>query len=137
MRGHLKTIEIITTRREELIDITRQVTDIIQGSNHMSGVCHVFVPHATSGVIINENDDPNITLDFLDVMKTMAPRGSFRHNRIDGNGDAHIKSAIVGASETIPFHNGELLLGTWQSVMLCEFDGPRKKRKIIVSIIPE
>jgi secondary thiamine-phosphate synthase enzyme len=133
----MKTIEVSTTRREELLDITHLIENVIQESDINDGLCHIFVPHATSGVIINENDDPNITLDFLDVMKSMAPRGSFRHDRIDGNGDAHVKSAIVSASETVPFHNSELLLGTWQSIMICEFDGPRKRRKIIVTIIPE
>ncbi len=84
---------------------------------------------------MNENDDPNIIEDVLGVLRKLAPRGTFLHDRIDGNGDAHIKSTIVGPSESIPFENGRLMLGTWQSVMLCEFDGPKHMRRVIVTLL--
>ncbi len=121
--------------REDLIDITSEINSAIRESTIKSGVCNIYVPHATSGVIVNENDDPNIIHDVLDVLRKLAPKGSFLHDKIDGNGDAHVKSAIVGPSESIPFENRHLLLGTWQSVMLCEFDGPKQSRKVIITLI--
>ena len=121
--------------REDLIDITSEINSAIRESTIKSGVCNIYVPHATSGVIVNENDDPNIIHDVLDVLRKLAPKGSFLHDKIDGNGDAHVKSAIVGPSESIPFENSRLLLGTWQSVMLCEFDGPKQSRKVIITLI--
>ncbi len=131
----VEKITIQTARRTDLIDITGEIEEVIRRSSLQAGMCNVFVPHATAGIIINENDDPNIILDFLDVLKRIAPQGTFRHDSIDGNGDAHIKSAIIGASETIPFSDGKLLLGTWQSVMFCEFDGPKFARNIILTLI--
>ena len=121
--------------REDLIDITSKINSAIRESTIKSGVCNIYVPHATSGVIVNENDDPNIIHDVLGVLRKLAPKGSFLHDKIDGNGDAHVKSAIVGPSESIPFENRHLLLGTWQSVMLCEFDGPKQSRKVIITLI--
>ena len=121
--------------REDLIDITSEINSAIRESTIKSGVCNIYVPHATSGVIVNENDDPNIIHDVLGVLRKLAPKGSFLHDKIDGNGDAHVKSAIVGPSESIPFENSRLLLGTWQSVMLCEFDGPKQSRKVIITLI--
>jgi secondary thiamine-phosphate synthase enzyme len=121
--------------REDLIDITSEINSAIRESTIKSGVCNIYVPHATSGVIVNENDDPNIIHDVLSVLRKLAPKGSFLHDKIDGNGDAHVKSAIVGPSESIPFENSHLLLGTWQSVMLCEFDGPKQSRKVIITLI--
>ena len=121
--------------REDLIDITSEINSAIRESTIKSGVCNIYVPHATSGVIVNENDDPNIIHDVLGVLRKLAPKGTFLHDKIDGNGDAHVKSAIVGPSESIPFENSRLLLGTWQSVMLCEFDGPKQSRKVIITLI--
>ena len=129
-----KELRFPTDRREDLIDITGEINAVISESGRDSGVCNIYIPHATSGVVVNENDDPNIIEDVLGTLRKMAPRGSFLHDRIDGNGDAHVKSAIVGPSESIPFENRRLLLGTWQSVMLCEFDGPKYGRKVIVTL---
>ncbi len=129
-----KELTFPTDRREDLVDITAEINAVISESGMDSGVCNIYVPHATSGVVVNENDDPNIIEDVLGTLRKMAPRGSFLHDRIDGNGDAHVKSAIVGPSESIPFENRRLLLGTWQSVMLCEFDGPKYGRKVIVTL---
>ena len=129
-----KELTFSTDRLEDLVDITAEINEVISESGMDSGVCNIYVPHATSGVVVNENDDLNIIEDVLGTLRKMAPRGSFLHDRIDGNGDAHVKSAIVGPSESIPFENRRLLLGTWQSVMLCEFDGPKYGRKVIVTL---
>ena len=129
-----KELTFSTDRLEDLVDITAEINEVISESGMDSGVCNIYVPHATSGVVVNENDDPNIIEDVLGILRKMAPRGSFLHDRIDGNGDAHVKSAIVGPSESVPFENRRLLLGTWQSVMLCEFDGPKYGRKVIVTL---
>ena len=129
-----KELTFSTDRLEDLVDITAEINEVISESGMDSGECNIYGPHATSGVVVNENDDPNIIEDVLGTLRKMAPRGSFLHDRIDGNGDAHVKSAIVGPSESIPFENRRLLLGTWQSVMLCEFDGPKYGRKVIVTL---
>lgn len=124
-----------TKKKQELIDITDRVNSIIGKSKVDNGICNVFAAHATAAIIINENWDPNICLDLLDALNKNVPSGIWRHDKIDGNADAHIKSAILGPSETMPIKNGELQLGKWQSIMMVELDGPRKDRKIIVTII--
>lgn len=130
-----KELTFSTNQHEDLIDITREINTVISDSDIHNGVCNIYIPHATSGVLVNENDDPNIIEDVLGVLRKLAPRGTFLHDRIDGNGDAHVKSAIIGPSESIPFENDRLILGTWQSVMLCEFDGPKQSRKVIITLI--
>ena len=129
-----KEFTFSTDRHEDLVDITSEINAAIVESGMEHGVCNIYVPHATSGVLVNENDDPNIIEDVLGVLRKIAPKGSFLHDRIDGNGDAHVKSAIIGPSESIPFENSQLLLGTWQSIMLCEFDGPKYSRKVIITL---
>lgn len=126
---------ISTSKKHELIDITGKISDIIKKSKIKDGVCNVFAAHATAAIIINENYDPNICLDLLDALNKLVPAGIWRHDRIDGNADAHIKSAILGPQETIPIKNNELSLGRWQSVMFVELDGPRNNRKIIVTVL--
>ncbi len=124
-----------TSKKQEVIDITDKVNSIIKKSKIKNGICNVFAAHATASIIINENYDPDICLDLLDALNKLIPSGIWRHDRIDGNGDAHIKSAILGPSETIPIKDGELSLGRWQSIMMVELDGPRANRKIIVTIV--
>lgn len=124
-----------TSKKQELIDITGKLNSIIKKSKIKNGICNVFAAHATAAIIINENYDPNICLDLLDALNKLVPSGIWRHDRIDGNADAHIKSAILGPSETIPIKNGELSLGRWQAIQFCELDGPRSDRKIIVTIL--
>ncbi len=132
----LREFVISTNKSEELIDITHEIHRIVHESGIKNGLVHVFVPHATAGIILNESADPNIKTDFLNAIERAIPkRANYLHDRIDRNAAAHIRSAIVGSSLTIPLYNGELLLGTWQSIMFCEFDGPRSHRKIIVQII--
>ncbi|MBS3105469.1 secondary thiamine-phosphate synthase enzyme YjbQ [Candidatus Woesearchaeota archaeon] len=128
-------IILSTSKKQELADITDKVNGIIKKSKVKNGICSVFAAHATAAIIINENYDPNICLDLLDALNKLIPAGVWRHDRIDGNADAHIKSAILGPSETIPIKNGELDLGRWQSCMFVELDGPRSNRKIIVTIL--
>ena len=128
-------ITLSTSKKQEFIDITSKLNSIIKKSKISSGICNVFATHATAAIIINENYDPNICLDILDALNKLVPNGIWLHDKIDGNADAHIKSAMLGPSETIPIKNNALELGTWQSVAFCELDGPRSNRKIIVTII--
>jgi secondary thiamine-phosphate synthase enzyme len=127
-------ITLPTSKKQELIDISLQVKSIVKKSKINGGLCNIFAMHATAAIIINENADPNICLDTLDALNDLIPSGKWRHDKLDGNADAHIKSTIFGPSETIPIKNNELQLGTWQSPMLVELDGPRS-RKIVVTII--
>jgi secondary thiamine-phosphate synthase enzyme len=96
------------------------------------GFCLVYIPHATAGIILNESADPNIKSDFLAAInKSIPEHANYLHDRVDNNAAAHIKSAIVGSSVTIPIKDNKLKLGTWQAIMLCEFDGPRTRRVIV------
>ena len=124
-----------TSKGQELIDVTDKINAVIKKSKVKNGICNVFAAHATAAIIINENYDPNICLDLIDALNKLIPKGIWRHDRIDGNADSHIKSAILGSSETIPIKNGKLRLGQWQACMFAELDGPRNNRKIIITII--
>ena len=121
---------IRTKGKTEILDITEQIASII-GKQGGEGVCCVYVPHATAAVVINENADPNIGLDLLDALAALVPEGKWRHDRIDDNGAAHVKAAILGPGEMIPYRDGRPLLGRWQSVMLVELDGPRQRRVLV------
>jgi len=125
----MNAIKIVTKKKYEVIDITKEVEKHVKEVKE--GTVLVFTPHATAGIIINENYDPNIGLDIMEALDNMMPEGKWRHDKVDNNAAAHIKSAIIGPSETIPVKDGKLLLGTWQSICLYEFDGPRE-RKIII-----
>ena len=131
-----EVISISTSKRQELVDITESVASIVKKSKIKEGICHIFIMHSTAAIIINENYDPNICLDLLDALNELIPKGKWRHDKIDGNADAHIKASILGPSEMIPIKDGKLQLGRWQSVVFCELDGPRSNRKIIVAIMP-
>lgn len=127
---------INTPKKQELIDITSQVNELVAKSKVENGICNVFVTHATAAIIINENHDPNICIDLLNALNKVFPdKAGYLHDRIDGNAGAHIKAAILGPSETIPIENGKLKLGTWQSLMLVELDGPRSRRNVEVRVI--
>jgi|TARA_Y100000310_G_scaffold271804_1_gene286448 secondary thiamine-phosphate synthase enzyme len=127
-------ITISTTKKQELIDITDEVSSIVKKSKVKEGLCNIFTTHATAAIIINENADPNICLDTIDALNKIIKDGIWRHDKIDNNAASHIKSTILGPSETIPIKDGHLQLGTWQAPMLVELDGPRN-RKIIVQIV--
>lgn len=130
-----KEITVSSNKREELIDITSLVKEVVKESKVKQGICTLYTPHATGAIIINENADPNICDDVLEALSKLIPAGKWRHDRIDNNADAHIKSSIIGPSRTIPIKNGDLQLGTWQDIFLAELDGPRSRRRIIITII--
>ena len=119
--------------REEMIDITADVEKVIGADEAWDGTCVVYTQHTTCGVTVNENADPDVQSDMLGFLKRLLPQHepNFKHG--EQNSDAHIKSSLVGCSVTVPFENGKLLLGRWQGIYLCEFDGPRE-RKMIVSV---
>lgn len=128
--------EIATKKSEELIDITDAVSDIVARAKVDAGLVHVFIPHATAAVILNESADPNIKTDFLNAIEKAIPRrAGYLHDRVDQNAAAHIRSALAGPSVLIPLHGGRLALGTWQAIMFCEFDGPRHGRRVIVQVL--
>jgi secondary thiamine-phosphate synthase enzyme len=116
-----------TRKTQEMLDITPQVSEIVAASGVADGICMIYVRHATAAVVINENADPNVCQDILDALGRMIPEGAWRHDRVDNNAAAHIKATILGPSETVPVGGGSLQLGTWQSLMLVEFDGPRDR----------
>ena len=120
-------LTIHTRKTQEMIDITSQVGEVVRHSGVESGLCLVYVPHATAAIVINENADPNVCQDILDALGRMVPEGAWRHDRVDNNAAAHIKATILGPSQAIPVQEGSLRLGTWQSVMLVELDGPRDR----------
>jgi len=122
-----------TQRMQDMVDITRPVADAVRQSGVADGICLVYVLHATAAVVINENADPNVCEDILEALGQLIPEGRWRHDRIDSNAAAHIKATILGPSETVPVRDGRLRLGTWQSLMLVELDGPRE-RSVIVEV---
>lgn len=124
---------IRTNRKWHVIDITSQVTEIVENSGVSEGTCLVYVRHTTAAVTINENADPNIGVDLVEALNRLIPEGIWQHDKIDDNGAAHIKASLIGPSEMIPVRDGKLLLGRWQAVMLVEFDGPRD-RQVIVTV---
>ncbi len=126
-----KEITISSNKRLDLVDISSEVEKAVKDSKIKNGICTIYVPHATAAIIINENYDPNICDDFSDALSKLIPRGKWRHDSVDGNADSHIKAAICGPSESIPVKDGKLQLGTWQSPMVADFDGPRQRRIII------
>jgi len=116
-----------------MIDITHLVRDFAKEAGIADGICRVFVPHTTCGLLINENADPDVARDILDALRMLAPAtANYRH--VEGNSPAHIKSSLVGCSQTLMVANGRLCLGTWQGIFLCEFDGPRQ-RKVWVQVV--
>ncbi len=124
-----------TASKHEVIDITPEVKDAVARSRCRDGLCTIYTPHATAAIAINESADPNIGVDLMRALGTMVPEhDGWLHDRIDDNAAAHIKAAIVGPSETVLIVDGELALGTWQSVFLCELDGPRPVRRVIVTV---
>ena len=128
-------VDIKTGSRVEFQDVTARVRDAIRGSGVKSGICHVFVPHTTAGVIVNEHADPSVVEDIAAQLDTMVPQHrNYRH--MEGNSPAHIKASLTGDSETLFIENGDLVLGTWQGVFFCEFDGPRS-RHLLIKVVPD
>ena len=129
-----KTITISTRSREGLYDITDEVVSIVSESGIKEGMVNVYVQGATAAIMIQENWDDSVQQDVVDFLRKIIPRGVWLHDAQDGNGDSHLKAGIVGPSETIPIVNGKPGLSTWQNIFLCEFDGPRNARNIVVTI---
>ncbi len=121
-----------TRRKRELVDITDRVQEAVRASGTREGICCVYVPHATAGVVVNENADPQVCEDLLDALAKLFPDGMWRHDRADNNASAHLKAALTGPGQVIPVREGQLALGRWQAVMLAEFDGPRDRRVMVV-----
>jgi secondary thiamine-phosphate synthase enzyme len=123
-------ISVRTSARNELIDITNKVREIVESSNVSDGICTVFVPHTTAGVTINENADPDVKRDMIDILNRIVPQSAaYRHS--EGNSDAHVKASLMGFSTQIIVENGHLVLGTWQGIYFCEFDGPRNRQVVV------
>ena len=135
--GHAPTGELSlrTERRTQLLDVTAAIAKLVHDSGVHSGVCHLYVPHTTAGIIINENADPDVAADLEAALARLVPQsGEFRH--AEGNSDSHIKTALVGTSATVFIAEGQLELGRWQGIFFCEFDGPRT-RSLRVKIVPD
>jgi len=129
----MKKIAVQTHSRDEMIDITAKVQKTIQDESIQKGICLVYTPHTTAAITINENADPDVPRDILAALDKAIPLSAhYRH--VEGNSAAHVKSSLVGASELVIIENGHLVLGTWQSIFFCEFDGPRS-RKVIVKVL--
>lgn len=123
----VKYINVRSKARNEFIDITEMVQEVIKEAGVMKGVCFLYVPHTTAGIIINEGADPSVQRDIQNALSRLIPHEMSYFHR-EGNADAHIKSTLVGTSLNVIIDEGKLLLGTWQSVFFCEFDGPRHRR---------
>lgn len=128
-------ITLATSKREQLIDITEPVAAVVRGSGVANGIACLYAQGATAALMIQENWDESVQNDVIDLLQRLIPRGVWQHDRQDGNGDAHLKSGLVGPSETIPIVDGELALSRWQNIFMCEFDGPRRERRIVCTIL--
>jgi len=130
----MKQFIVKTNSRFEMKDITNQVRSVVCESNVKNGVCYVFVPHTTAAVTINENADPDVPRDIIMELDKVIPLHD-NYSHMEGNSAAHIKSSLIGTSEMVFIENGDIVLGTWQSLFFCEFDGPRT-RKVYVKLVP-
>jgi secondary thiamine-phosphate synthase enzyme len=129
-----RELEVRTRAHGELQDITAQVERAVSESEVQEGICHLFVPHTTAGLTLNENWDPDVRGDLVRALAEMVPDVPYRHG--EGNSPAHLMSTLVGASETLLVSKGRLALGSWQGIYLAEFDGPRRRR-VLVKIVPD
>jgi len=128
-------IDIKTRSRVDFQDITPKVKDAVESSGIQSGVCYVFVPHTTAGITVNEHADPSVAEDITAQLEAMVPQhNNYRH--MEGNAPAHIKASLVGNSETLLVEGGKLILGTWQGIFFCEFDGSRN-RTVLIKVMPD
>ena len=130
-------ITISTQRREELVDITAEVAAVVAASGETNGLVSVYAQGATAAIMIQENWDESVQTDVVQLLQKLIPKGVWLHDRQDGNGDSHLKSGLVGPSETIPLVNGELGLSRWQNIFFCEFDGPRSDRTIVCTVLAD
>jgi secondary thiamine-phosphate synthase enzyme len=128
-------IHISTHDRNGLYDITRQVETVVSKSSIKEGLVNVYVQGATAGIMIQENWDDSVQRDVISLLRKLVPSGVWEHDAQDNNGDAHLKAGIVGPQETIPIIEGKMGLSTWQNIFLCEFDGPRKERRVVITVM--
>ena len=129
----MQTLHVKTHRRTQLVDVTAQVQKAVASSGVASGICYLYVPHTTAAITINECADPDVARDVEGALDRLVPMaGPYRHS--EGNSDSHVKSVLVGASQIIHVEGGKLVLGRWQGVFFCEFDGPRE-RKLNVQVL--
>jgi secondary thiamine-phosphate synthase enzyme len=128
------TLSIKTSRQTEFLDITTEVEKAVSGSKVQEGMALVYCPHTTAGLTINEGADPSVREDILRILNQVIPfKGPYQH--LEGNSPAHIKASLIGSSVTVIISNGRLVLGTWQSIFFCEFDGPRT-RNVMIKTLP-
>ena len=131
----MQTLSVKTERRTQLIDVTAQVQKAVSASNVADGICYLYVPHTTAAIAINECADPDVARDVEGALDRLIPMaGPYRHS--EGNSDSHVKSILVGASQTVFVYGGKLALGRWQGIFFCEFDGPRN-RKVHVKVVKD
>lgn len=129
----MEILEVKTARRTQLVDVTDRVRRTVESAGVLFGICYVFVPHTTAGMMINEHFDPDVATDLEGVFEKLVPRaGLYKHS--EGNSDSHAKAALTGTSAMIFVEQGKLMLGRWQGVFFCEFDGPRE-RKMWVKVV--
>ena len=127
-------LRVRSREREELVEFTDEVRRVLRESGARDGVCTLYVRHTTAGLTVNENADPDVPRDMLHALRTLIPQHGMGFRHSEENSDAHIKATLVGPSVTVPFADGQLLLGRWQGIFLCEFDGGRE-REVIMTII--
>ena len=131
----INKVDIKTKSRVEFQDVTQKVRDVVGASGVQSGVCYLYVPHTTAGLVVNEHADPSVVEDIAAQLEFMAPQeGNYRH--LEGNAPAHIKASLMGSSETLFIEDRKIILGTWQGIFFCEFDGPRN-RHLLIKIMPD
>jgi len=134
-RAQTVVLELCTIRRTHLMDITDLINRAVADSSVFEGMCHIYVPHSTAGITINESADPNVARDIEAFLERLEPhQANYKH--AEGNSDAHIKSAMMGVSLSVPIEDGVVALGRWQGIFFCEFDGPRP-RKLRLRIVPD
>ena len=130
-----ETLFIKTQNHNGLYDITKEVEAVVLNSGIRDGLVNVYVQGATAAIMIQENWDDSVQRDVVNLLKKLIPAGVWEHDAQDNNGDSHLKAGIIGPQETIPVINSKMGLSTWQNIFLCEFDGPRKERKVVVTVI--
>ena len=130
-------IRFATQRDQELVDITEAVAEAVEHGDIDDGLVHVYAQGATAAVMIQENWDDSVQLDMIDFLAQQIPKGVWKHDLQDGNGDAHLKAGLVGPSEMIPLIAGRLGLSRWQNIFFCEFDGPRPDRTVVVTVVAD
>jgi secondary thiamine-phosphate synthase enzyme len=129
----IQTFQVRTSKKTEFIDITRSVHEAVKKKGVEEGICFIFIPHTTAAVTINENADPSVSQDILMELNRVVPFQD-RYQHLEGNSPAHIKASLIGCSQTVLVESGKLVLGTWQGIFFCEFDGPRN-RKVHVKVM--